>query len=101
MARKRLELWERERLWQGLVGEWRESGLTQEVFCRERGVAVRSFRWWKWKLGLPGRHGRRVGGVGGLRASPEASQAAFVPVRIVAGGGSVARAPRGSGFELD
>lgn len=101
MARKRVESSEREGVWRELVDEWRESGLTQEAFCRERGVAVASFRWWKWKLGLPGRSGSREGGPSALRREPEASLSAFVPVRIVEGGRRVATVPRGSAFELE
>lgn len=101
MARKRVESSERAGVWRGLVGEWRESGLTQEAFCRERGVAVASFRWWKWKLGLPGRSGSREGGPDVSRRKPEASVSAFVPVRIVEGGRRGATVARGSGFELE
>ncbi len=53
MARKRVESLERESTWRGLVDEWRESELMQEAFCRERGVSVASFRWWKWKPPSP------------------------------------------------
>jgi hypothetical protein len=99
MARKRVEWSERESRWRGLVDGWRESGLTQEAFCGERGVGVASFRWWKWKLGLPGRsrgEGRREG------EGPERPLPAFVPVRIVEPAGRREADGAGAGaFELE
>ncbi len=98
MARKPVESSERETKWRRLVGEWRESGLTQEAFCRERGVAVASFRWWKWKLGLPGRpaaEGRA------RRERLERPLPAFVPVRIVEPAARPAGAPGRGHFELE
>ena len=99
MARKRVESSERETTWRRLVDEWRESGVTQEAFCDGRGVAVASFRWWKWKLGLPGRsraESRRE------EERPERPLPAFVPVRIVEAAGQ--RGADGAGadaFELE
>lgn len=98
MARKRVESSEREALWQRLVGEWRESGLTQEAFCRERRVSVASFRWWKWKLGLPGRGETASVSVGGR---PERPLPAFVPVRIVEPAARSVTVPGGGSFELE
>ncbi len=98
MARKRVESSERDGRWRRLVDEWRESELTQEAFCRERGVAVASFRWWKWKLGLPG---RPPAGVCARREGLEPSLPAFVPVRIVEPAARPAGAPGAGAFELE
>ncbi len=96
MARKRVESSERERAWRRLVDEWRESGLTQTAFCRGRGVAVASFRWWKWKLGLPGRPPAE----GRVQDRPAGALPAFVPVRIVEPEVRRGGSP-GDGFELE
>jgi transposase-like protein len=39
----------RER-WQALLAEQRDSGLTQSAFCRERGLALSTFQYWKRQL---------------------------------------------------
>lgn len=36
--------------WQALVGEQQHSGLTQRAFCRQRGLALSTFRYWKRQL---------------------------------------------------
>ncbi len=79
------------------MGEWRESGLTQAAFCRGRGMAVASFRWWKWKLGLPGRPPAE----GRVQDRPAGALPAFVPVRIVERSPRPGREPAGGAFELD
>jgi hypothetical protein len=38
----------------GLIEQWETEGASQKAFCEARGVAVSSFRWWKWKLGVEG-----------------------------------------------
>jgi hypothetical protein len=62
--RRRSEGWRREEVVaigdrtvagsDGLIEQWETEGGTQEAFCEARGVAVASFRWWKWKLGVEG-----------------------------------------------
>ena len=37
--------------WRGIVGEFEGSGLSQEKFCRRRGIATTSFYAWRNKLG--------------------------------------------------
>ncbi len=97
MARKRVESSERGTKWRRLVGEWRESGLTQAAFCRGRGVAVASFRWWKWKLGLPG----RLPAEGRVQDRPAGALPAFVPVRIVERSPRPGPDPTGGGFAIE
>jgi len=47
--------------WRRQLLAWSRSGLTQVRFCRERGLSIAAFTWWKGKLRdklrLP--HGRR------------------------------------------
>ena len=58
--------------WTGTVAEWRASGLSTVEFCRQRGLVVSSFRWWRWRLSR--------------ESSVEASSAqppALLPVRVI------------------
>lgn len=50
---------ERAKYWQGLLLEWRESGLSQAAFCRRHGVKAVTFGWWKRKLGVASPEGSR------------------------------------------
>lgn len=36
--------------WAVTVREWRRSGLKASAFCRERGLALKTFEWWRWAL---------------------------------------------------
>jgi len=49
--------------WQEQVSAWRASGLSQARFCRDHGLKVRDFGYWKRKLSLT-------------------SSAGFVPLRV-------------------
>jgi hypothetical protein len=40
--------------WAVTVREWRRSGLKASAFCRERGLTLKTFEWWRWSL-----HARR------------------------------------------
>jgi hypothetical protein len=62
--------------WSGLVDEHEASDQSQATFCRRRGIAIGTFRWWIWKLGR-----RR-------RASRQPSRAIrLVPVDVVESAG--------------
>mgnify|MGYP001086890208 CR=1 FL=1 len=37
--------------WQQLIGEQRQSGLGQKAFCKERGLALSTFTYWKRRIG--------------------------------------------------
>ncbi|MHC4481041.1 MAG: IS66 family insertion sequence element accessory protein TnpA [Planctomycetota bacterium] len=90
MARKRSasrtprkrEAREREQRWREVVAEWSRSGLTQTAFCRERGLSLASFHWWKRELV------RRDGGrspkqqAQGGKSSRTGTRG-FLPVRVV------------------
>lgn len=41
---------ERSRYWSELVTAWSQSGLSQAEFCRQRGVKLITFGWWKRRL---------------------------------------------------
>lgn len=66
--------------WGRVIEEWSGSGQTQAEFCRRRGLAVGSLRWWRWEL-------RRRGAV--LAPEPESegrslsALPSFLPIRIV------------------
>lgn len=65
----------RRAVWQSLVEECRQSGLSQVAFCRQRGIPPGTFSCWKHKLA----HER---GAGPKAAAPAARRPAFLPVRI-------------------
>jgi hypothetical protein len=41
---------ERSRYWSELMTAWSQSGLSQAEFCRQRGVKLITFGWWKRRL---------------------------------------------------
>lgn len=43
---------EKRRYWEGLLKSWKESGLTQAQYCREKNLPVHRFLYWR-KLILP------------------------------------------------
>ena len=60
----------RERFWREQVSNWHDSGLGQSAYCRQRGLKLHQFLYWRRKLE-------------GLHPSPKsATGAAFVPVRV-------------------
>jgi hypothetical protein len=36
--------------WQGQVAQWQDSGLTQVAYCRQQGLKVSQFGYWKKRL---------------------------------------------------
>lgn len=36
--------------WGEIVGEWQQSGQKAGDFCRARGLALKTFQWWRWDL---------------------------------------------------
>ena len=44
MARNKLDQW-KER-----ITEWQDSGITREVFCRERDLKISTFSYWRTKI---------------------------------------------------
>jgi len=50
MAREQRVRRSREEWW-SIVEEWRASGQDAVAFCEARSISVRTFRWWRWRLG--------------------------------------------------
>ena len=63
----------REQFWRDVVAAWRNSGVSVRAFCRRRGLQETSFYWWRRTLQQRDRQG----------ATSTATQATFVPVRVV------------------
>lgn len=55
--------------WRQRIEQWRQSGLTQAAFCRQRNLALATFQWWRRRLNARG-------------ADTAAAVSAFVPVRL-------------------
>lgn len=69
--------------WERLSAEWESSGLRQTEFCRQRGLAVHTLRWWRWRLrGDEGRPRAAKAPVPVPAAPPTVPT--FVPVQVVA-----------------
>jgi hypothetical protein len=41
---------QKQALWRAQIDEWRESGLPQSRYCRERGISLATFVYWKRRL---------------------------------------------------
>jgi hypothetical protein len=41
---------EKIKIWRERIRDWRDSGLTQARFCRENGLALATFGFWKRRL---------------------------------------------------
>jgi len=68
------------RCWQRVLQDQRRSGLSQSAFCRQQGIALSTYFWWKRRL----RGGDSVLGITARRSASDAgaSEAHLVPVRI-------------------
>lgn len=71
--------------WMELSDEWERSGLMQTEFCRQRGLAVHTFRWWRWRLGRSRKAGHSLVSKATVTAlaAPTATPA-FLPVQVIA-----------------
>jgi hypothetical protein len=64
---------DREQHWRDIVARWEKTGQTQTRFCRQRGISVFAFRWWRHRLmNEPKRRG--------AERRPSVS---FLPVQVV------------------
>jgi hypothetical protein len=54
-------------VWQRRIARWEHSGRSQEPFCRERGLPLSTFQWWRARL---------------KRAEPLSAAAAFMPLAL-------------------
>ena len=51
--RRAAERAEKKRLWENRLKDWNASGLTQSQYCREHGLRVNQFIYWKKRV-MPG-----------------------------------------------
>lgn len=65
--------------WRQLIGDWKESGLRVEEFCRQRGVTSGRFYSWRKRFGLGSKSGGRL-----LKRRREIKQpqVKFLPVQV-------------------
>ena len=56
---------ERGTYWQGHLRRWEQAGITQAEYCRQHGLSVAAFRWWRRKFLREGRLATRDGGPAG------------------------------------
>jgi len=54
-------------VWQRRIAQWQQSGRAQQRFCKERGLALSTFQWWRARL---------------KRAVPLSGAAAFMPLAL-------------------
>jgi hypothetical protein len=45
------ELEAKQAYWGKRIAQWRDSGLSQRVFCETQGLALSTFQWWRKRLG--------------------------------------------------
>lgn len=70
--------------WAQLSAEWETSGLGQAEFCRQRGVALHSLRWWRWRLARDSvRSAAPPMTADRVRPSRAISSPTFVPVQVI------------------
>ena len=80
MAQKRSKsLSPRGQFWRKHVQQWQKSGTTQVQYCRDHGLSVAAFRWWRQKLGRSHRVRASQKGV------PTEPGATFTEIRIPEG----------------
>jgi len=74
--------------WEQVIGEQEGRGMTIAAFCRERGIAVGKFHWWKRRL-REMREGAAGGGFVELVARPAETGYSGVELVVDSGGVSV------------
>jgi hypothetical protein len=47
-------LTKRGRFWKTHVEQWQASNLTQVQYCKDQGISLCAFRWWRRRLARPG-----------------------------------------------
>jgi len=80
---RRAQAGQREAHWRKALAQWAESGLTQTAFCREQGLSLSAFHWWKGELARrDARRGPRQKAKAHARGSRGRTMG-FLPVRVV------------------
>jgi hypothetical protein len=78
------ELEAKQAYWDRRIGQWRDSGLSQRVFCETQGLALSTFQWWRKRL-AEGSRGQRNFLPIEIKAAGPASAAAVVHVELKSG----------------
>ena len=95
-----------EQSWRERMAAWRESGQSQQAFCRDHGLSASVFSRWKYKLARRDESTEAsavVVQVGAIGSAPEERPDAtgWTEVRLPAAGAEVVPAtPESSGFEI-
>jgi hypothetical protein len=83
---------QRETHWRKVLAEWSKTGLTQTAFCRERGLSLSAFGWWKGELARrDAERGPKQRAKSHARGS-RGKTTGFLPVRVMG-----SREPGGAG----
>lgn len=83
--------------WRKLIGEQRDSGMSQKAFCDRRGLGLSTFVRWKSRLAAPDEDFGDAGGRGELieLVAPPSGGGERLAVELDLGGGMVLRIHRG------
>jgi len=74
---------EREAHWRQVMAAWSASGLSKVGFCRERGLSVSAFHWWKGELARrDAARGSRSSRPSSAKAQEAKAKPGFVAVRL-------------------
>ena len=78
------ELEAKQAYWDKRIAQWRDSGLSQRVFCETQGLALSTFQWWRKRLAEgPGAQPRFLPIE--LKAAAAATAAAMVQIELTSG----------------
>ena len=71
--------------WAETMRAWSESGLTQAAFCKQRGIPISTFQYWRYQRRAGQNAGAPEKGAPGRKAAgtKQAAPPAFAPVRII------------------
>ena len=78
------ELEAKQAYWDKRIGQWRDSGLSQRVYCETQGLALSTFQWWRKRLAA-GRGAQPSFLPIELKAAAPAGAAAVVHVELKSG----------------
>lgn len=69
---------EKNTVWEHRIAQWERSGRAQREFCRERGIALSTFQWWRARL----KHGAALAAPSFLPLALDSAQADVVEVTL-------------------
>lgn len=85
----------KQKHWQEVIRQWRQSGQSVREFCRNAGIKEWTFYWWRHRLARschgPTPHGRALSDARGAkpatatvgRKAPDQATVSFLPVQVV------------------